>query len=64
MRSLRSERKLRIKRETLRAIADRQLARVAGGSWGWVNETDHCYLDPGPGETDGQSAGSKYCPTW
>ncbi len=59
MRSLRSERKLRIKRETLRAIADRQLELVAGGTW--YNITEACYQDPTI-ETDGQSAGSRYCP--
>lgn len=62
MRSLRSQRKLRIQRETLRTIADRQLTRVAGGSEGWVG-TFACYEDdPGVNTTNGQSNGSKYCP--
>ncbi len=67
MRGAISRRRLRLQRETLRTLADQQLARVAGGtgdggddSWGGVNsgdETAYC-ADDG---TIVLSKGSRYC---
>lgn len=59
----RDRRKLALRRETLRTIADRHLAHVGGGSWDWdptttVAESQICFTTDCTG---GQSAGSRYC---
>ena len=52
-------RRLVLHRETLRSLRRADLARVAGGSDGYVNPTENCY----PGWTDSQtmSTNSRFC---
>lgn len=57
-------RTLRLKRETLRVLTDRALARVAGGSWAEdpsglcvSDKTGDCWSN----ETQSYSTGTKYC---
>ena len=52
-------RRLQLRRETLRSLRAADLARVAGGSEGWVFLTDNCI----PLEEDPQSLStvSRYC---
>ena len=67
MQRARSRRRLHVRRETLRTIGDRQLARVAGGTgdWGWSGDG----FDPDPSvacfpdtlDTVVLSTGSRYC---
>jgi len=60
MRKHREQRALRLRRETLRTLSDRGLARVAGGSWGGVGGdepmSETCWSDS---ETMG--TGTRFC---
>jgi hypothetical protein len=63
MRKHREQRTLRLRRETLRSLTDRALARVAGGSWGVDPTWDegepsaNCWS----GDPQSYSTGSRFC---
>ena len=56
-------RKLALRRETVRALSDIDLTRVAGGTWTetWDCETRGSETWVGDTEVCGYSAGSRYC---
>ena len=63
MRKNREQRTLRLRRETLRALSDRALAGVAGGSWGGDPNSNETEPSGDGWSRDPQSygTGSRFC---